>query len=150
MGFSRQEYWSGVPLPSPKQHSLAAYKTVKHSPSQLGKLWVTFPLILHLWFLKLYFHSKSIHNRLHQYLFLIPNSFSKQVHPSFPFSGFPGDTSGKEPTCQCRRGKRCGSGRSPGGGNDCPLQYSWLENPMDRGAWEATVLGSQSQTWLSD
>ena len=34
-----------------------------------------------------------------------------------------------------------GSGRSPGGGNDNPLQYSCLENSMDRGAWQATVHG---------
>ena len=34
-----------------------------------------------------------------------------------------------------------GSGRSPGGGNGNPLQYSCLENPMDRGAWQATVHG---------
>ena len=32
-----------------------------------------------------------------------------------------------------------GSGRSPGGRNDNPLQYSCLGNPMDRGAWQATV-----------
>ena len=32
-----------------------------------------------------------------------------------------------------------GSGRSPGEGNANPLQYSCLENPMDRGAWQATV-----------
>ena len=32
-----------------------------------------------------------------------------------------------------------GSGRSPGGGNGNPLQYSCLENPMDGGAWQATV-----------
>ena len=32
-----------------------------------------------------------------------------------------------------------GSGRSPGGGSSNPLQYSCLENPMDRGAWRATV-----------
>ena len=32
-----------------------------------------------------------------------------------------------------------GSGRSPGGGHGNPLQYSSLENPMDRGAWRATV-----------
>ena len=32
-----------------------------------------------------------------------------------------------------------GSGRSPGGGNGNPLQYSCLGNPMDRGAWRATV-----------
>ena len=34
-----------------------------------------------------------------------------------------------------------GSGRSPGGGNGNPLQYSYLENPTDRGAWKATVYG---------
>ena len=34
-----------------------------------------------------------------------------------------------------------GSGRSPGGGNGNPLQYSCLENPMDRGAWGAAVHG---------
>ena len=34
-----------------------------------------------------------------------------------------------------------GSGRSPGGGNGNPLQYSCLENPMDRGAWWSTVHG---------
>ena len=32
-----------------------------------------------------------------------------------------------------------GSERSPGGGHDNPVQYSCLENPMDRGAWQATV-----------
>ena len=34
-----------------------------------------------------------------------------------------------------------GSGRSPGGGNGSPLQYLCLENPMDRGAWQAAVHG---------
>ena len=44
-----------------------------------------------------------------------------------------------------------GSGRSPGEGNGNPLQYSDLENPMDRGAWQATVHGvAKSQTQLSD
>ena len=43
------------------------------------------------------------------------------------------------------------SGRSPGVGNGNPLQYSFLGNPMDRGAWWATVHGvTKSQTWLSD
>ena len=42
-----------------------------------------------------------------------------------------------------------GPERSPGGGNGNPLQYSFLENPMDRGAWWATVHGvTQSLTWL--
>ena len=44
-----------------------------------------------------------------------------------------------------------GSGGSPGGGNGKPLQYSWLEDPMDGGAWWATVHGAaKSLTQLSD
>ena len=40
-------------------------------------------------------------------------------------------------------------GRSPGGGHDNPFQYSCLENPMDREAWQAMVHGvTQSRTWL--
>ena len=43
-----------------------------------------------------------------------------------------------------------GLGRYPGGGNGNPLQYSCLENPMDRGAWWATVCGvTKSWTQLS-
>ena len=44
-----------------------------------------------------------------------------------------------------------GSGRSPGGGHGNPLQYSCLENPMDRGAWQATVHGvTKSWTRLKE
>ena len=44
-----------------------------------------------------------------------------------------------------------GSGRSPGAGNGNPLQYSCLENPMDRGDWQATARGvTESKTRLSD
>jgi len=43
------------------------------------------------------------------------------------------------------------SGRSPGGGNGYPLQYSCLENSMDRGAWQAIVHGvTKSQPRLTD
>ena len=64
-----------------------------------------------------------------------------------------GDTGGKDPVCQCRSLKRGrfnpGSGRSPGGGNGNPLQYSCLQNPIDMGAWRATVHRvAKSQTWL--
>ena len=63
--------------------------------------------------------------------------------------GLPRRLSGKESTSQCRRFKRSdlipGKGspgrRSPGEGNGNPLQYSCLENPMDRGAWRAAVHG---------
>ena len=62
-------------------------------------------------------------------------------------SGFPSGTSVKELACQCKKCKRrgvnpslkYGSGRSPRAGNGNPLQYSFLENPMDRGGWWATV-----------
>ena len=44
-----------------------------------------------------------------------------------------------------------GLGRSPGEGHGNPLQYSCLENPMDRGAWRATVHAvAKSQTQLSN
>ena len=59
--------------------------------------------------------------------------------------GFPGSVSGKEPACQCRRHKR--RGFDPLGWEDplekgmavCPLQFSHLENLMDRGACRATI-----------
>jgi len=51
--------------------------------------------------------------------------------------GFPSDPSVKEFACSAgdtgHTGSVSGSGRSPGGGNDYPLQYSCLESPMDRG-----------------
>ena len=50
--------------------------------------------------------------------------------------------SGKESACQAGdSGSIPGLGRSPGEGNGDPLQYSCLGNPMDRGAWWATVHG---------
>ena len=58
---------------------------------------------------------------------------------------------GKESACNVGDpGSTPGSGRSPGEGNGNPLQYSCLENPMDRGAWWATVHGvAKSCTRLS-
>ena len=38
------------------------------------------------------------------------------------------------------------SGQAPGGGHGNPLQYSCLENPMDRGAWQATVRGATKES----
>ena len=56
--------------------------------------------------------------------------------------GFLGVSDGKESACNTRDlGSIPGLGRSPGEGNGNPLQYSCLENPMDRGAWRATVYG---------
>ena len=56
--------------------------------------------------------------------------------------GFPGGSDGKESACDAGDPSSIpGSGRSPGEGNGSPLQYSCLENPMDRGDWWATVRG---------
>ena len=73
------------------------------------------------------------------------------------YMGFPGSTSGKEPTCKCRR---CKShrfdpwvGKIPWRRKCNPLQYSCLESPVDRRAWWATVhrVAKESDTpeWLS-
>ena len=72
--------------------------------------------------------------------------------PTPVFMGFPGGSDGKESTCNVRDlGSVSGLGRSPGGGHDNPLQYSCLENSMDRGAWQAVVRGvAKSWTRLSD
>ena len=56
---------------------------------------------------------------------------------------FPGGSDGEEPACNA--GDQVlipGLGRAPGEGNGYPLQQSSLENPMDRGAWQATIMES--------
>ena len=62
--------------------------------------------------------------------------------------GFPGGSDGKESYCNAGDpGSILISGRSPGEGNGNSLQYSCLENSMDRGAWWAAVHGvAKSQT----
>ena len=66
--------------------------------------------------------------------------------------GFPRGSDGKESACNAGDlGSIPGSGRSPGEGNGCLLQYSCLENSMDRGAWRSTVHGvAKGRTQLSD
>ena len=66
--------------------------------------------------------------------------------------GFPGGSDSKESACNAgNAGSIPGLGRSPVEGNGYPLQYSCLENSMDRGAWQSTVHGvAKSWTRLSD
>ena len=65
---------------------------------------------------------------------------------------FPGGSAGQESGCSAGdMGSIPGQGRSPGGENDNSFQYSCLGNPIDRGAWWATVHGvTESWTGLSD
>ena len=66
--------------------------------------------------------------------------------------GFPGGSDGKASVYNVGDlGSSPGLGRSPREGNDNPLQYYCLENPMDRGAWWATAHGvTKSRTRLND
>ena len=112
MGYSRQEYWSGVPV-----FSLHLQYRRPQFASWVGK-----------------FPEKR--DRL----------------PTPVFMAFPGGSDSKESTCNAGDlGLVPGLGRSPGGGHGNPFSYSCLENPMDRGAWEATAHGvTKSRTQLSD
>ena len=65
---------------------------------------------------------------------------------------FPGSSVGKESACNAGDpGSVPRLGKFPGERNGYPLQYSYLEKSMDRGAWQAIVhVVEKSQTWLSD
>ena len=78
-------------------------------------------------------------------------TFSNIWELTHPF-GFPSGSVVKNPPANAEdEGLIPGSGRSPGKGNGYSLQYSFLENPMDRGAWWATVHGvAKSWTRLSN
>ena len=65
--------------------------------------------------------------------------------------GFPGGSDGKESACnEGDLGSIPGSGRSPGEGNGYPLQYSYLENSMNIGAWWAIVHGGRKEGFFTD
>ena len=67
---------------------------------------------------------------------------AKKWIPRSPGLCFPGGSDGKEFACNAGDlGLILGFGRSFGGGHGNPLQYSCLENPMKRGAWQASVQG---------
>ena len=83
---------------------------------------------------------------------IIATSFCRLPSMSW---GSPGGTSGKEPPYQCRILKDMdlisGSGLSPGGRHGNPLQFSCLENPMDRGSWQSTIHSiTKSRTQLNN
>ena len=76
-------------------------------------------------------------------------SLTVLISPLFPLLD---GLDSKESACNAGElGSICGSGRSPGKGNGSLLQYSRLENSMDRGAWEAIIHAvTKSETQLSD
>ena len=79
-------------------------------------------------------------SELHQVWLIAYNVDEDVSFTKLTFSGFPCGSNGKESTFNAEDlGLIPGSGRSPGRGNDNPLQYPCLGNFMDRGAWWATV-----------
>ena len=113
MGFSRQEYWSGVPLPSLLMFIIATLFT------RQGMEKIKCPSV---------------------------DKWTKKLW--YIYGGFFGGSEGKEYAYYVGDpGSIPGLGRSTGGGHGNSLQYSYLENSMDRGAWWATVHGvTKSQT----
>ena len=83
--------------------------------------------------------------------FLLYSVHTYSIFPIFKIGfhpGFPAGSDGKESACNPGDlGSIPGSRRAPGEGNRNPLQYSCLENPMDRVTWQAAVHGvAESQT----
>ena len=71
-----------------------------------------------------------------------PQKWNNSFRVNVTNLGFPRDSRGEESACSAGDPSSIpGSGRSPGEGNGNPVQYSCPENPMDRGAWQATVHG---------
>ena len=95
--------------------------------------------------------QRQVHSDLLSIRLKIPG---RLISAEYKEEGFPGGAGGKEPLPANAGDMRdTGSisvgGRSPGGEHGNPLQYSCLENPMDRGAWQATVYSvAKSQTQL--
>ena len=132
MEFSRQEYWSGLPFPSPGDlpdpgikpgsPALQADALPSEPPGKPGRSCPKY--------------------------FIYFKSFKSYKQASLVDRG-------KESICQCRRCEDSslipGLRRSPGEGNDNPFQYSCLGNPMDKGAWWAIVHRvAKSQRCLSN
>ena len=125
MGFSRQEDWSGLPCPPPGDLPDPGIEPISHmSPALAGGF-----------------------SFLHSLSSIFSDGHSDQCEVRMRASPW---LSSKESACNAGAtgdtGSIPGSGRSPGGGHGHPLQYSCLENPMDRAAWWATVHGV-AKTW---
>ena len=119
MGFSRQEYWTGVPLPSPlgsltEMQFLTSNSRVSDSVGKGSKFAFLTGLQVIPW--------TFLVAQMVKHLPTVQETWAQSLIP--------------------------GSGRSPGEGNGNLLQYSCLENPMDGEVWWATVCGvAKSRTW---
>ena len=198
MGFPRQEYWNGLPFPSPgdlsnpgiepRSPTLEADALTSEPPwkpnsaSTRSLLFLSFivpilgqnislisPIFLKRSLVFLLLSSNFIccllkvaflclHAVLWKsalswiFLPLSPLLFTSLLSLAICKAAFPGGSEVKASACNVGDlGSIPGSGRPPREGNGSPLQYSCLGNPMDRGAWQATVHGvAKSRTRLSN
>ena len=99
-----------------------------------------------------YFSFRRLINNVPVLLFKVLCMANKLLHFNWLPLGLPGGSDGEESACNTGDlGLIPGWRRCPGGGNGSPLQYSCLENPLDKGAWWATVHGvTNSPTRLRD
>ena len=156
MGFSRQEYWSGVPLTS-----LLGHLTRHYYPLTNSSLYSPFPSVLFLCLFTVYLlaiipstvpHPLKLWNQsvsalevrafiAHLFGCFQCLQISLSMSTCMKNQGLPWWLSGKESSCHAEDaggvGSIPGSGRSPGGGQGRPLQYSCLENLVDRGAYQS-------------
>ena len=128
MDFSRQEHWSRLPSPSPGDLPDAGIKP--RSPALQADSLLT-----------------------EQGSCIIGSYLNYRIAMTSLLPVGSGGTGGEEPDCQCRRHKRSRFdlwvGTIPWRRHGNPLQYSCLENPMDRGAWRAIFHRvEKSHTWL--
>ena len=136
MGFSRQGSWSGLSCPPPGDLPDPGLETSSPvSPALVDGFFTT----------ETPGKPHSTSTLLNYFPHIL--SFFASIQPS------PSGTNDEEPARQCRRHKRRGSipglERSTRGGQGNPLQYSCLENPMNRGAWQTIVHGvTKSQAQL--
>ena len=159
MGFSRQEYWSGFPCPPPGDFPNPGIKPAPlMSPALAGGFLPLVPPEKPLIKLKIYrtkgFPDSST-GKESTCKAGKPGSVPGSGRSSGEGIGYPLRYSWAFLVARLVKNLHLGSipglGRSPGGGHGNPLQYSCLENPMDRGAWWATVHGvTKSWAQLSD
>ena len=131
MGFSRQEYWSGLPCPPPGDLPNPGIEpTSLMSPALAGSSLPQEP------------PGKPFHPPSCSFFF-----WTILLNPSHPLNWASQVHDVKDSSCHCRR---CRSERFPEEGNGYPCQYSSLKSPMDRGAWQVIVHGvAKSWLWLS-
>ena len=119
MGFSREEYWSGWPCPPPGDLPHPGIEPVSLMPPALaGGVFAT-----------------STTWEVPSVVYICVYKTNTLIYTYGQYMGSPHGSDGEESACNARDlGSIPGLGRSPGEGNSNPLQYSCLENPMDRGA----------------